>query len=84
MGVAWALFWVSFSLLDALLHGGASVPGAFLQGAVAAVLSAGFYLALSGIWPRTRSSDDLLLLRVGTTWAAAFFPGFVVLFWRRL
>jgi hypothetical protein len=30
------------------------------------------------------SNDDLWLLKVGTTWAAAFFPGFVVLFWRRL
>jgi hypothetical protein len=84
LGVAWALFWISFSLLDALMQGGASFAGALFQGAVAAVLSAGFYLALNGFWPKMSSNDDLWLLKVGTTWAAAFFPGFVVLFWRRL
>ena len=84
LGIAWALFWISFSMLDALLQGGASFGGALLQGAIAAVLSAGFYLALSGIWPKSLSGEDLKLLKVGTTWAAAFFPGFLVLFWRRL
>jgi hypothetical protein len=84
LGVAWGLFWISFSLLDALLHGGATFAGSFFQGAVGAVLTAGFYLALSSMWPKSMSGEDLKLLRIGVTWAAAFFPGFVVLFWRRL
>ncbi len=55
LALAWSVFWLGFSLLDALLHGGSAL-GAVLQGVGAALA-----------W-----------------WSAAFFPGFIVLFWRRL
>jgi hypothetical protein len=81
--VAWILFWLGFSLLEALLQGGTGIGGGLLQGAAAAVLSAGFYFAISNIWTEPTSRDPSLW-RVLVTWSAAFFPGFVVLFWRRL
>ena len=83
LAIAWALFWLGFSLLEALLQGGTSVGIGLLQGAAAAALSAGFYFAISNIWVEAPSRDPSLL-RVLATWSAAFFPGFIVLFWRKL
>jgi hypothetical protein len=83
LAVAWVLFWLGFSLLEALLQGGTTIVIGLLQGAAAAALSAGFFYAISKIWMDPTSSDPNLW-RVLVTWAAAFFPGFVVLFWRRL
>lgn len=81
--VAWVLFWLSFSLLEVLLQEGAGVVGGLVQGAAAAALSAGFFYAISNIWTE-RTFGDPNLWRVLVTWSAAFFPGFVILFWRRL
>jgi hypothetical protein len=83
LAVAWVLFWLGFSLLEALLQGGTSIALGLLQGAAAAALSAGFFYGISNIWMDPRSSDPNLW-RVLVTWSAAFFPGFIVLFWRKL
>jgi hypothetical protein len=83
LAVAWVLFWLGFSLLEAVLHGGTSVVNGLLQGAAAAALSAGFFYAISNVLIEPASRDPSLW-RVLVTWSAAFFPGFVVLFWRRL
>ena len=81
--VAWVLFWLGFSSMEALLHGGISLTLALLQGAGAAALSGGFFYAISNIWIDPRSSEPELW-QVLVTWTAAFLPGFVVLFWRKL
>jgi hypothetical protein len=83
LAIAWVLFWLSFSLLDALLHGSASVAGGLLQGAAAAVLSAGFFYGITNIWTEPQARDPNLW-RVLVSWSTAFFPGFIVLFWRKL
>ncbi len=83
VAAAWVCFWLGFSLLEALLHGGTSVGSGLLQGAAAAALSAGFFYGISNIWTEPASRDPNLW-RVLVTWSAAFFPGFVILFWRRL
>jgi hypothetical protein len=83
LAIAWSLFWLAFSLLDALLYGSTSIAGALLQGAAAALLSGGFFYAITNIWVE-RPSTDPNLYRVLVTWSAAFLPGFIVLFWRRL
>lgn len=83
LAVAWVFFWIGFSLLEALLQGGTSIGIGLLQGAAAAALSAGFFYAISNIWIDPRSSDPVLW-QVLVTWTAAFLPGFVVLFWRKL
>lgn len=82
VAVAWVVFWVGFSLLNAVLDGGSAGVGVLL-GVIAAALSAGFYFGMIRIWSES-PSKELALVQAGTTWAAAFFPGFVVLFWRRL
>ncbi len=82
VAVAWSVFWLAFSLLDALLHGG-TVTGALLQALAAMLLSGGFYYAFGNLWPHDRSSDPNLW-RVLVWWSVSFFPGFVVLFWRKL
>jgi len=83
LAVAWVLFWLGFSLLEAVLHGGTRVVYGLIQGAAAAALSAGFFYAISNVLIEPASRDPSLW-RVLVTWSAAFFPGFVVLFWRRL
>jgi hypothetical protein len=81
LALAWSFFWLGFSLLDAVLHGGSAV-GAILQGLAAALLSGGFYYGIAKIWPQDPSLDPNLWLTL-VSWSAAFFPGFIVLFWRR-
>jgi hypothetical protein len=83
LAVAWTLFWLSFSLLDALLHGGSGFGGAVVQGAAAALLSGVFFYAIASVWTDPPGTDPNLL-RVLVSWSAAFLPGFIVLFWRRL
>jgi hypothetical protein len=82
LAAAWSVFWLAFSLLDALLHGG-TVSGALLQAVAAVILSGGFYYGITNIWPLDRSADPTVW-RGLFLWSASFFPGFVVLFWRRL
>lgn len=82
LAVAWGLFWLGFSLLDAMLHGGSSFGIAVLQGSAAAVLSGVFFYAITNIWKDAPGLDPSLP-RVLVTWSAAFLPGFILLFWRR-
>ena len=82
LALAWSAFWLGFSLLDALLQGGSAL-GAVLQGVGAALLSGGLYHGIGNIWPE-KDSIDPSLWRALAWWSAAFFPGFIVLFWRRL
>jgi len=42
-----------------------------------------FYYAIGNVWPLDRGSDPTIW-RTLVLWSASFFPGFVVLFWRRL
>lgn len=83
MVVAWGLFWICFSLLDAMLHGSVGAVGAVVQGAIAAVLSGIAFYAITTIWAEPPSREPNLL-RVLAVWTGAFFPGFVALFWHRL
>ena len=82
LAIAWSIFWLAFSLLDAVLHGGTAL-GAVLQAVAAVLLSGGFYYAFANIWPADRSSDPNLW-RALVWWSVSFFPGFVALFWRRM
>ena len=82
LAVAWALFWVSFSLLDTLLEGRTDVGLALLQGTAGAVLSGVFFYAIRNVWTEGTSGDPSLL-RGLVSWSAAFLPGFIVLFWRK-
>jgi len=83
LAVAWALFWIGFSLLDAVFRGASGMVGALLQGLLAAAVSGVLFYALTSIWaPPTGGEPNLL--RVLALWVGAFFPGFIVLFWHRL
>jgi hypothetical protein len=83
LALAWLLFWLGFGLLDALLAGGTTAGIAVLLGVVAALLSGMFFYAITGIWIEQPSREPNLL-RVLVSWGAAFLPGFIVLFWRKL
>jgi hypothetical protein len=83
LALAWALFWIGFSLLDAVFRGGSGMGGALLQGTFAAVLSGVLFYALTSMWVEPASRDPNLF-RVLALWTGAFFPGFIVLFWHRL
>ena len=82
LATAWTLFWVSFSLLDALLEGRTGAGLAALQGAAGAALAGVFFYAMGNVWPEV-SSREPSLLRGLVSWSAAFLPGFIVLFWRK-
>ena len=82
VAVAWALFWIGFSLLDTLLDGRTNVGLAILQGIAGAVLSGVFFYAIRNVWTEGSAADPSLL-RGLVSWSAAFLPGFVVLFWRK-
>jgi hypothetical protein len=84
IAIVWVIFWVSFSLLDALVEGGGGIGTAFLQGLLAALASGGFFYAASGILATALPKDVPLLARSAMTWSVAFLPGFIVLFWRRM
>jgi hypothetical protein len=79
--VAWLVFWVGFSLLEALLQEGTVVAG-LLQGVAAAALSAVFFYAISNVWAAPASRDPNIWREL-VKWSAAFSPGLVILFWRR-
>ena len=81
--VAWTLFWIGFSVLDAIFRQGSGIVTGILQGAAAAALSGGLFYFLTNIWTET-PSRDVNLWRVMALWAGAFFPGFIVLFWHKL
>ncbi|MBW8860915.1 MAG: hypothetical protein JF601_00860 [Acidobacteria bacterium] len=78
--LAWLIFWVSFSMLAALLQGGTIVAG-LLQGVAAAALSAVFFYTIPTVWPAPASSDPNIW-REMVKWSVAFLPGLVILFWR--
>ena len=79
---AWSIFWLAFSLLDALVHGG-TIAGAVIQALAAILLSAGFYFGITNLWPPERGSDPSIW-RALASWSFTFLPGFIVLFWRKL
>ena len=83
LALAWTFFWVSFSLLDVLLDGGSSAGSAVLQGLAAAILAGALFYAIGNLWPEADAREPSLL-RSTVSWSVAFFPGFLVLFWRRL
>ena len=79
---AWMLFWICFALLQQrLLRDDSGMPRALLRGAVAAVLSGVAFYAISGIWTRPAPGGPNYLLHFAS-WAFAFLPGFLALFWR--
>ena len=80
--VAWLVFWVCFSLLEAALQGGIGIVGGLLQGVAAAALSAVFFYAISNAWAAPESRDPNIWREL-VRWSAAFAPGLVILFWRR-
>lgn len=82
LALAWLLFWIFFGLLETLLQESKGVVLAILVSAGAALLSALVYYALGRIWGQPSSADPDYL-RVLIIWSSAFFPGFIVLFWRR-
>jgi hypothetical protein len=82
LAVAWLVFWVGFSLLEALLQGGTGITGGLLQGVAAAALSAVFFYAISDVWAAPASRDPNIWREL-VRWSAAFSPGLVILFWRQ-
>jgi hypothetical protein len=82
LGLTWLLFWIFFGLLETLLQESRGVALAVIASAGAAVLSALVYYALGRSWGQPSSADPNYL-RVLIIWSSAFFPGFIVLFWRR-
>jgi hypothetical protein len=81
LALAWALFWIGFSLMDALFRRGSPVV-ALLQGVLAAAFFGGLFYTLTNAWVES-SFHDPDVLRGFAMWAGAFFPGFFVLFWQR-
>jgi hypothetical protein len=79
--LAWLVFWVSFSMLAAVLQGGTNIVAGLLQGVAAAALSAAFFYTISNVWPAAASSDPNIW-REMVKWSVAFLPGLVILFWR--
>jgi len=59
LAVAWALFWICFSLLDAVLQGGA--VEALVRGAIAVVLSGIVFYVITTMLVELRSSEPNLL-----------------------
>jgi hypothetical protein len=78
---AWMLFWICFALLQHYFSP-ESLQRAMGRGVVAAVLSGLAFYAISGIWTRPSPSGPDYLLPFAS-WAFAFLPGFLLLFWRR-
>ena len=75
---AWMIFWICFAVLQhafrpELLH------RALVRGLVAAVLSGLAFYAISGIWTRPEPGGPNYLVHFAS-WAFAFLPGFLVLF----
>lgn len=77
---AWMLFWILFALVQQRLGGSESTVGAALRGLVAATLSGFAFYAISGIWTDPPPGGPDYALNVAS-WAFAFLPGFLVLFW---
>ena len=80
VAIAWLLFWLAFALLEAVLGSSGGLGVALARGAAAAVLSGAVYMTVTGAWPEPAPRDPDLL-RALAVWTAAFFPGFVALFW---
>lgn len=79
---AWMIFWICFAVLQyawrrELLH------HALVRGVIAAVLSGLAFYAISGIWTRPEPGGPNYLVHFAS-WAFAFLPGFLVLFFSSL
>jgi hypothetical protein len=76
---AWMLLWILFALLQARLRG-TNMAAAAVIGCLAAVLSGLAFYSISGIWTRHDGPPNYAWNLVA--WSIAFFPGFLVLFWK--
>ncbi len=78
---AWIVMWLLFAGLEAWLGGRSLTDGqAVLRGGLAALLSAGAFYLVSGMW--TDHSVPPNYFRSALYWTFAFFPGFAALLWR--
>jgi len=78
---AWIVMWLLFAGLEAWLRGGSLTDGqVVLRGGIAALLSAGAFYLVSGMW--TDHSVAPNYLRNVLYWSFAFFPGFAALLYR--
>jgi len=78
---AWMLFWILFALLQRQLRPDETLTRAAQRGVIAAILSGLAFYAISGIWTRPSPEGPNVLVHFAA-WSFAFFPGFLVLFWR--
>jgi hypothetical protein len=79
---AWMLFWILFALLQRQLSPHETLTQAAIRGLIAAMLSGLAFYEISGIWTRPSPGGPNVLIHLAA-WSVAFFPGFLVLFWRR-
>jgi uncharacterized membrane protein len=80
---AWMVFWICFALLQAKLAREGSLRAATVQGLLAAALSGVAFYLISGIWTRHDPGGPNYAWNF-VAWSFAFFPGFAVLFWKRI
>jgi hypothetical protein len=80
---AWMVFWICFALLQAKLAREGSLRSAIVQGLVAATLSGIAFYLISGIWTRHDPAGPNYVWNF-IAWSFAFFPGFAVLFWKKI
>ena len=78
----WALFWIAFGLLDAMLNRDRKVYFAVLQALAAAAAAGAAYYAFGSVWNHTSRIEATYLVTL-IAWTATFAPGFVILFWHR-
>ena len=77
---AWMVFWILFALLQQRLLSAESVVRALVRGLAAALLSGAAFYAISGIWTNPAPGGPDYPLNF-VSWAFAFLPGFLTLFW---
>jgi len=80
--VPWAIFWVSFALLDALLNRDRRIYFSVLQGLAAALGAGAAYYAFASVWNHTSRIEATYLITL-VAWTTTFAPGFLILFWHR-
>jgi hypothetical protein len=78
MFAAWVLLWILIALFHRWLRRAASLQGALVRGAIAAIGSGIAFYAISGMWTRwnpaaVNYADHFL------RWTIAFLPGFLAL-----
>lgn len=81
--VAAPVFWIGFSFLETVLHGDSTAAAALLRGLAAAAVSGLVFYVIASAWPEPKPNDPNLA-RLLVVWIGGFFPGFLLLFWKRL